>query len=183
MSRVGKKPIDVPKGVEVKIEDGHISVKGPKGTLKRELNNRVKVVLKDSKLEFSIKDKTKESRALFGLTRALVANMVKGVTEGFQKLLELSGVGYRASKQGKKLVLQMGYSHPIEIDPPDGIDIQTEGLTKVKVNGIDRELVGQVAADIKKIRPVEPYKAKGIKYAGERVRRKAGKAAKAMGAA
>jgi len=181
MSRVGKKPIEIPKGVEVKLEDGRIHVKGPKGSLVKDISRKIKVSLKEAMLEFSIKEESKEIKSLYGLTRSLVANMIEGVTKGFEKRLNLSGVGYKASKQGRKLILQMGFSHPIEIDPPEGVEIVTEAAGKIKVLGADRELVGLVAANIRSVRPVEPYKAKGIKYAGEQVRRKAGKAVKGIG--
>lgn len=178
MSRIGKKPVKVPNGVDVKIEGSAITVKGPKGSLTQNLHPDVKISLKDGNIEFSISKNTKLARSLFGTVRMLVSNMVVGVTEGFVKTLEMAGVGYRATKQGKKLVFQMGFSHPVELDPPDGIEFQTEGANKIKVLGSDRDMVGQVASDIRRIRPVEPYKAKGIKYLGEYVRRKAGKAAK-----
>lgn len=183
MSRVGKKEIVIPKGVEVKLEKGQIFVKGPKGTLSRRLHPRIKVESKEDKILVSRPSEDKETRALHGLTRALIYNMVKGVMDGFEKNLELSGVGYKASKKGNNLVLQLGYSHPVEIMPPQGVEISVSGPNKIKVSGIDKEAVGSIAAEIRKAREVEPYKAKGVKYAGEQVRRKAGKIAKAVGAA
>lgn len=183
MSRIGKKPVEIPKGVEVKVTGDKIMVKGPKGTANMELDPDIKVKVEDNKVVVTRDRDDRELRAKHGLWRALINNHVVGVTEGFSKSLELTGVGYRAAKQGKKLVIQIGYSHPVEVDPPDGINFELEGQTKIKVTGIDRGVVGQVAANIKAIRPVEPYKGKGIKYAGQYVRRKAGKAAKAAGAA
>ncbi|MFA4858220.1 MAG: 50S ribosomal protein L6 [Candidatus Margulisiibacteriota bacterium] len=183
MSKIGKKPINLPKGVEVKVSGDSVTVKGPKGTLNQKIDPAVLVEVKDSQVLLSIKSDDRRIRAKFGLYRALLANHVFGVTEGFIKNLEMSGVGYRAAKEGKKLVIQIGYSHPVEVIPPDGVSFELEGQTKIKVIGADRSVVGQVAADIKTIRPVEPYKGKGIKYGGQYVRRKAGKAAKAAGAA
>ena len=183
MSKVGKKPIDLPKGVEVKVSGGSVMIKGPKGTLTEKIDPAVAVEVKDNQVLLSMKQDDRRIRAKFGLYRALLANHVFGVSEGFAKNLELTGVGYRAAKEGKKLVIQIGYSHPVEVVPPEGINFELEGQTKIKVIGAERSLVGQVAANIKTIRPVEPYKAKGIKYEGQYVRRKAGKAAKAAGAA
>jgi large subunit ribosomal protein L6 len=183
MSRVGKAPIEIPKGVEVKQEKDIVTVKGAKGHLSQEVDHRIKVEISDGKVILTRKQDDKRARALHGLYRALIANMVHGVAHGFEKVLELSGVGYRAALAGKKLTLAVGFSHPVEIDPPEGISFQVEGTNKVKVIGINKTLVGQVAADIRQVRKVEPYKGKGIKYIDEKVRRKAGKAAKTAGAA
>jgi len=183
MSRVGKKPIEIPKGVEVKIAGSSISVKGPKGTLNRNIDREIKVAQKDGNITVERAGETKVIRAKHGLYRALIANMIKGVSEGFEIGLELVGVGYKAAKQGKNLSIQIGFSHPVVVEPPQGIEIGVEGANKIKVAGSDKELVGQVAADIRSIRAPEPYKQKGIRYAGERVRKKAGKVAKVGAAA
>lgn len=179
MSRIGKQPINVPKGIEIKIEGILISVKGPKGTLSRKIDEKLKLERKEDQLELVRLSEERRVRALHGLTRTLISNMVQGVSEGFAKELELSGVGYRAALEGKNLVLQIGYSHPVVFNPLPGIEFKVQGQTKVTVLGADKEMVGQVAANIRSSRPVEPYKGKGIKYAGEKVRRKAGKAASA----
>jgi large subunit ribosomal protein L6 len=183
MSRVGNKPIDVPKGVEVKMEGSRITVKGPKGTLSRTLPGGVSASLEGNSLIVKRRSDENNLRALHGLYRALIANMVNGVSQGFERKLELSGVGYRASKQGSKLVMQVGLSHPVTFDPPAGIEFRVEGQDKVTVVGADKELVGEVASGIKKSKEVEPYKLKGIKYSGEVIKKKAGKAAKVAGAA
>jgi large subunit ribosomal protein L6 len=183
MSRIGRQPIEVPAGVEVKVQGLEVLVSGPKGKLKRTIDPRISVKLEDKKVILTRQGEDKATRALHGLYRALINNMVTGVKDGFSKNLELSGVGYRAAKEGKKLVMTLGFSHPVNFDPPEGIEFTVEGQNKVKVAGIDRELVGQIAANIRAARPVEPYKGKGIKYEGEVVRRKAGKAAKAAGGA
>lgn len=183
MSRVGKKPIDIEKGVEVKTGPGDISVKGPKGTLSIRIHDGIKVTSGDGKIIVERANDSKELKALHGLHRALIANMITGVSKGFEKTLELSGVGYKALKQGKNVVLSVGYSHTVEIKPPEGIELQVEGVNKVKVLGIDKELVGQVAANIREVKPPEPYKGKGIKYINEVIRRKAGKVAKVGAAA
>lgn len=175
MSRIGKRPVTVPGNVKVNIDGQTVTVEGPKGTLSRTLRPEVSVVLEDGTLLVTRKGDDKDERSLHGLSRTLVANMVEGVTTGFTKSLELVGVGYRATLQGKKLVLTVGYSHPVEIDPPAGIEIAVEGANKVHVKGADKQLVGDIAADIRSVRPPEPYKGKGIKYAGEVIRRKAGK--------
>jgi large subunit ribosomal protein L6 len=179
MSRVGKMPIPVPPGVEVRVDGSHVSVKGPKGELSRDLNPEMKVEQSDGQVVVSRPTDQPRHRAMHGLTRTLVANMVVGVSDGFSKTLELQGVGYRAQMQGRDLVLAVGYSHPVQVPPPEGIDFEVEGTTKIIVRGINREHVGQTAADVRKIRPPEPYKGKGIRYQGEYVRRKAGKAGKA----
>ncbi len=180
MSRVGKMPIAVPKGVEVRIDGPHVVVKGPKGELSRDLVPEITVEQHDGQIVVSRPSDQARHRAMHGLTRTLVANMVAGVSEGFSKTLEMQGVGYRAQMQGKELVLAVGFSHPVQIPPPPNIEFEVEGTSKIIVRGISKEQVGQVAADIRKVRPPEPYKGKGIRYAGEYVRRKAGKAGKAI---
>lgn len=176
MSRIGRAPITVPAGVEVKIEENnHITVKGPKGTLERTLNPQMQLELKDGVIHVTRPNDSKENRSMHGLTRTLVANMVHGVHDGFAKTLEVNGVGYRASKEGKKLVLNIGYSHPVEVEETDGITIDVPNPNTVVINGIDKQRVGQFAADIRAKRPPEPYKGKGIKYSDEVVRRKEGK--------
>ena len=176
MSRVGKMPIDVPSGVEVKLDGSVVTVKGAKGELSREFHDRVSFELDEGVLTVTRPDDTRESKALHGLSRALLANMVKGVSEGFQKELEIQGVGYRATQKGKSVELLVGFGHPVMVEAPEGIEIEAPEPTKIIVSGIDKEQVGQVAANIRKVRPPEPYKGKGIRYAGEYVRRKAGKA-------
>lgn len=175
MSRIGKRPVTVPGNVKVNIDGQTVTVEGPKGKLVQTLRPEVSVVLEDGVLLVTRAGDDKDERSLHGLSRTLVANMVEGVTNGFTKSLELVGVGYRATLQGKKLVLTVGYSHPVEIDPPAGIEIAVEGTNKVHVKGADKQLVGDIAADIRSVRKPEPYKGKGIKYQGEVVRRKAGK--------
>ncbi|HAI52113.1 MAG: 50S ribosomal protein L6 [Limnochordia bacterium] len=179
MSRIGRAPIQVPAGVEVKINGNVIEVKGPKGQLTRELHPEMKVELSDGTIVVTRPSDEKAHRSLHGLTRTLIANMVTGVTEGFTRNLEIVGVGYRAAKQGSKLVLSVGYSQPVEIEPAPGIEIEVPTPTRISVKGIDKELVGQTAANIRDVRRPEPYLGKGIRYEGERVRRKAGKAGKA----
>ena len=183
MSRIGRAPIQVVDGVKVDIAGNKINVSGAKGKLELMLPEKLEAKREDKQIVLTRKSEAGNVKALHGLFRVLINNMVVGVSAGFSKTLELSGVGYRASLQGKKLVLNIGFSHPVEIDPPAGILFEVEGQTKVKVSGIDRQLVGQVAADVRAVRKVEPYKGKGIKYEGEHVRRKAGKAAKAAGGA
>ena len=176
MSRIGRAPITVPAGVEVTVsENNHITVKGPKGTLERTVVPQMKVEVKDGVLTVSRPDDTKENRSLHGLTRSLIHNMVVGVTEGFEKKLEINGVGYRAAKEGNKLVLTIGYSHPVEIE--DTADIKTEvpNPNHIVIKGIDKQKVGQFAAEVRGKRPPEPYKGKGIKYDYEVIRRKEGK--------
>jgi large subunit ribosomal protein L6 len=178
VSRIGKRPIPVPAGVEVKIDGQQVEVKGPRGQLAREFHPKVRITLEENQLVVSPVDESLEARAQWGLARTLLANMVEGVARGYEKQLELTGVGYRASKQGQKVVLTVGYSHPVEIDPPTGIQFEVPNPTNVVVRGYDRELVGQVAARIRSVRPPEPYKGKGIHYLGERIRRKVGKTGK-----
>jgi large subunit ribosomal protein L6 len=182
MSRIGKLPVTIPGGVDVKIDGQTVSVKGPKGQLSRTFHDNMKIAREDGKISVQRADDTQVNRALHGLTRTLIANMVTGVTTGFAKDLEISGTGYRAVLQGKKLTLALGYSHPIEIDPPAGVSFTVETPQKLRVSGIDKEAVGEVAAKIRGLREPDPYKAKGVKYAGEYIRRKAGKAGK-VGAA
>lgn len=181
MSRVGRSPIAVPQGVTIGIENEVISVKGPKGELSQAIPEGISVEQSDGVLSVVRASDSREHRSLHGLTRALVANMVTGVTAGFQKNLEINGVGYRAMLQGSKLVLTVGFSHPVEVAPPTGISFVVEGTNKVGVVGIDKQLVGQVAAEVRGVRKPEPYKGKGIKYANEVIRRKAGKGGKAGG--
>lgn len=179
MSRIGKQPIAIAKNVELSIDGGTVRVKGPKGELVRTFPEGIGVALEDGKAVVTRPNDEKQSRALHGLSRSLLNNMVIGVSDGFTKTLELQGVGYRATQAGPAISLAVGYSHPVEVSPPDGIQLEVEGTTKVHVRGIDKELVGQVAANIRKVRKPEPYKGKGIRYLGEYVRRKAGKAGKA----
>ena len=176
-SRVGKKPIAIPSGVQVSRNGNAVQVKGPKGELTFTISHGVSVDVEPSTITVSQVGGGKQALALHGTTRAVIANMVTGVTKGFSKTLEITGTGYRALMSGKKLTLQIGYSHPIEFDPPQGITIQLENPTKFTISGFNKELVGQVAANIRGFRPPEPYKGKGIKYSGEYIRRKAGKAA------
>lgn len=174
MSRVGKKPIEIPQGVEVKIEGNKVIVKGPKGELSQEIRREIKVELKEGKIFVLSQIETKKTNALWGLTNTLLANFLKGVTEGYEKKLEIIGLGYRASIEGEDLVLQIGFTHPVKIKAPEGIKFSVE-KNIIAVSGINKELIGQIAAKIKKVRPPEPYKGKGIKYLGEVIRRKAGK--------
>ena len=183
MSRIGKLPVQVPGGVKVTIAPGHVKVEGPKGQLERALPADISVKQVDGELVFERPSDDFQHRALHGLVRSLVANMVEGVNKGFTKHLELVGVGYRAAKQGDELVLSLGYSHPIKFKPPKGIAIDVQDPTKFSVSGISIEDVGQVAANIRRLRPPEPYKGKGVMYRGEKVRRKAGKAGKGAKAA
>lgn len=181
MSRIGRMPITVPQGVTVEIKDSLVAVKGPRGELSRRVNPEIEVKLEDGTIKVSRPSDNREHRAQHGLTRALIANMVEGVSRGFEKDLEIVGVGYRAEKTGEKLVLKLGFSHPVEFEPEDGISFTVEAANKVKVSGIDKEKVGKVAAEIKKSRPPDAYKGKGVRYAGEKVRIKPGKAGKAVG--
>jgi large subunit ribosomal protein L6 len=179
VSRIGKQPIALAKNVELTIDGGTVRVKGPKGELVRTFPQGIGVSVEDGKALVTRPNDEKLSRALHGLSRSLLNNMVIGVSDGFTKTLELQGVGYRATQAGPGVTLAVGFSHPVEITPPDGIQLEVEGTSKVHVRGIDKELVGQVAANIRKVRKPEPYKGKGIRYLGEYVRRKAGKAGKA----
>ena len=181
MSRVGQMPITVPQGVTVDIREDEVAVTGPKGELCRPVNPDMAIILKDSILTVSRPSDSRVHRSLHGLTRSLLANMVEGVTKGFEKVLEIVGVGYRAEKSGDKLVLRIGFSHLVEVSPLPGVSLDVEGGNRIKVTGIDKELVGEMAARIRAIRPPDAYKGKGIRYAGEAVRLKAGKAGKAIG--
>ena len=174
MSRIGKKPIEIPKGVEVKIKKRKVTIKGLKGELSREIRPEIKVEVKEGKIFVSIKRQTKQSKAFWGLTRALLANMVKGVVSGYEKKLEIHGLGYKANIDGEELVLSAGFTHLVKIKPPKGIKVSVE-RNIITVSGIDKEIVGLIASKIKKVRPAEPYKGKGIRYEGEQIRRKAGK--------
>jgi large subunit ribosomal protein L6 len=177
MSRIGKQPVIIPAGVEVSIAgDNTVAVKGPKGELSRKIDKRIKVTKDDGAINVSRGDDQKESRSLHGLSRSLINNMVVGVSDGFERRLDINGVGYRAEKQGGKLVLNLGYSHPVELEDPDGIETETPSATEIVVRGIDKARVGNYSAIIRAWRPPEPYKGKGIKYREEHIRRKEGKA-------
>lgn len=178
MSRIGRKPIQVPNGVSINLDNTVITVKGPKGTLSREFHKEMQVNVTETEVLVERPSDNKLHRSLHGTTRSIIANMVSGVTEGFSKNLELVGVGYRASKSGDKIVLNVGYSHPVEIAPDNGIEFDVPANTKITVRGIDKELVGATAAKIRSVREPEPYKGKGIKYEGERIIRKEGKSGK-----
>lgn len=176
MSRIGRKPIILPPGVKVTVAEQVVTVNGPKGTLTQAIPQGITLDEQDGQLVVGRPDDTKQFRAYHGLTRALIANMVQGVSTGFERKLELVGVGYRAQMQGSKLVINIGFSHPVEVEPPAGIEFEVPAVTKITVKGIDKQLVGNTAANIRDIRRPEPYKGKGIKYENEVVRRKAGKA-------
>ena len=177
MSRIGRAPIEIPAGVTVTIsEDNLVKVKGPKGELSRQISPEMKVTIDNGVLTVERPSDDKMHRSLHGLSRTLINNMVVGVTEGYQKNLEIAGVGYRAQKQGKNLNLSLGFSHPVVVEPPEGITFDVPTATSITVSGIDKEVVGQIAAEIRSFREPEPYKGKGIKYAGEHIRRKEGKA-------
>ena len=178
MSRIGNSPITVPQGVDVKIEGQKITVKGPKGTLEKEIHKNISVVLENNVITVTRPDNEPENRSLHGLTRTLINNMIQGTLNEFTRKLEVNGVGYRAQKQGKKLVLTLGYSHPVEMEEPEGITFDVPSQNEIIVRGIDKELVGQTAAVIRTKRPPEVYRGKGIKYAEEVIRRKEGKAGK-----
>jgi large subunit ribosomal protein L6 len=179
MSRVGRLPIAIPAGVEVTVGEQLVRVKGPKGALERRVHPAIRVAVEERRVVVTRQSDDRAHRALHGLTRALVANMVNGVTKGYQVELEIQGVGYRAQKQGQRLAIQVGYSHPVEITPPPGVALDAPQPTRIVVSGIDKEQVGQLAAAIRAIREPDVYKGKGIRYLGERVRRKPGKAGKA----
>lgn len=178
MSRIGKKPIAVPDKVTVNISGQNVSVKGPKGSLAREIPQQIGIAQEDKVIKVSPRDESRKSRQLHGLSRTLIANMVEGVSKGFEKRLQIIGVGYRAQAQGKKLTLNVGYSKPVEMVMPEGINVAVEKNTEVIISGIDKEVVGNTAAKIRAVRPPEPYKGKGIRYINEVVRRKAGKSGK-----
>jgi large subunit ribosomal protein L6 len=177
MSRIGKLPIEIPSGVDVQIDSGLVRVKGPKGELAQAVSRDLSFEREDSKLLVKRPTDRGEHKALHGLTRSLVFNMVQGVTEGFEKRLEIQGVGYRAQLRGNTLELALGYSHPVRVEAPDGIDFEVPVPTQIIVRGIDKQAVGEIAAQIRKLRPPEPYKGKGVRYAGEYVARKVGKRA------
>lgn len=178
MSRIGRMPVVVPTGVDVKIDGRHVTVKSSKGELTRDFHERMSFELVEGELTVTRPDDSRESKALHGLSRALLSNMVVGVTDGFSKELEIQGVGYRAALKGRDVELQVGFSHTVVVEAPEGITLEVPEPTRINISGIDKEKVGQVAADIRKVRPPEPYKGKGIRYVGEYVRRKAGKAGK-----
>jgi large subunit ribosomal protein L6 len=178
MSRVGKLPVPVPSGVTVTLEDGRCVVKGPKGSLEHEVHPKVRVSLDDGHVVVTRPSDAPEHRSLHGLTRALIANMVTGVTDGFRRTLEIQGTGYRAEVRGKNLVLTVGFSHPVEMEPLEGATFELETPTRLHVTGIDKQVVGQQAALVRRVRPPEPYRGKGIRYQGEYVRLKAGKSGK-----
>ncbi|MBC8496948.1 MAG: 50S ribosomal protein L6 [Anaerolineales bacterium] len=181
MSRIGRLPVEVPQGVDVNVKGTHVRVKGPKGQLEHTFPASMKITLDKGVITVDRPSDEGRHRAMHGMTRAIINNMVIGVTDGFEKILEINGVGYRGELQGKNLILNVGYSHPVDVVPPEGISFEVEDRNRViHVRGYDKALVGQVAADIRKIRPPEPYKGKGIKYRDERIRRKAGKAGKVM---
>ena len=179
MSRIGKQPIAIPAGSTVTLTEGNVvTVKGPKGTLTKTFDSAMNIAIEENQVVVTRPNDLKRNRALHGLTRTLIANMIEGVTNGFTKVLEINGVGYRANKQGKKLVLSLGYSHPVEMEDPEGLESVLDGQNIIIVKGIDKEKVGQYAAEIREKRPPEPYKGKGIKYADEAIRRKVGKTGK-----
>ena len=179
MSRIGRMPISIPPGVEVTIDGSRVKVKGPKGVLEREFSSRMRIILEEGVLKVERPTDSKRDKALHGLTRALLANMVQGVSQGFQKVLDIVGVGYRADVKGKVLHLQLGFSHPVEYPIPHDVEVSCPIATRIVIQGIDKERVGQVAAEIRAFRPPEPYKGKGVRYENEEVRRKAGKAGRA----
>ena len=179
MSRIGRLPVEIPAGVQVELTGSKVRVKGPKGELHREFSKLIDIKMEDNQLKIARASDNPEERALHGTTRAVLANMIHGVSKGFEVVLEVEGVGYRAEMEGKNLALFVGYSHPVKIEPPVGISFETEAKTRqIKVLGFDKELVGQVAANVRNVRPPEPYHGKGLRYLGEKVRRKAGKAGK-----
>ena len=180
MSRIGKQPIPIPASVQVQIEGTSITIKGPKGELHRDVHPDMRFHMDGEQLIVTRPTDQQRHRALHGLTRALLANMVTGVESGYSKTLELHGVGYRAQQMGSNIQVAVGFSHPVDVNPPPGVTLEVEGNNRIHIKGIDKELVGQIAAEIRKIRPPEPYKGKGIRYAGEHVRRKAGKAGKTL---
>jgi large subunit ribosomal protein L6 len=179
VSRIGRLPIDIPNGVQVNLNGSNVIVKGPKGEMQRVFSSLIGINLENNQLSFTRNSEEPAERALHGTTRAVLANMIHGVSKGFQVILEVEGVGYRAEMDGKNLALHVGYSHPVKMEPPMGVSFETDAKTRqIKVLGFDKELVGQVAANVRKVRPPEPYHGKGIRYQGERIRRKAGKAGK-----
>ncbi len=178
MSRIGKLPITVPNGVEIELNGSNVKVKGPKGTLQREFSSSIDIKREEDKIMVTRSSEEKNVRALHGTTRAVLNNMIVGVSTGFERILEIDGVGYKAEMEGKNLIVSVGYSHPVVVEPPEGIEFNVaEKNRQIVIKGFNKEIVGQTAADIRKIRPPEPYKGKGIHYLGERIRRKAGKTA------
>jgi len=180
MSKIGKKPIDIPQGISVKIEGKNLEIKGPKGNLSMEINQQAKVEVSENEINVSKVRNTKEASAIWGLTRALINNMIVGVNTGYEKKLELQGVGFRMAVQGKKINMALGFSHPVEVDIPEGITVQLEENNVLAISGADKQQVGQFAANIRALKKVEPYKGKGFRYQGEQVRRKVGKKAGAV---
>lgn len=179
MSRIGRLPVEVPNGVQVNVQGSNVHVKGPKGEMKRSFSSQIDIAVEDGQVVVKRRSDNAVERALHGTTRAVIANMVQGVSSGFEIVLQVEGVGYRAELQGKDLALFVGYSHPVKIEPPAGISFEVDQkIRQIKVQGYDREVVGQTAAEIRRVRPPEPYHGKGIRYAGEKIRRKAGKAGK-----
>ena len=180
MSRIGRMPVVIPSGVQVNVDGSNVNVKGPKGELRRTFSPLIGIVMENGQLVITRNSENPAERALHGTTRAVLANMIHGVSAGFERVLEIEGVGYRAELKGKNLVLHMGYSHPVEMEPPDGITFDVDQKTRqVFVRGFDKEQVGQIAANVRKVRPPEPYHGKGLHYLGEKIRRKAGKSGKA----
>lgn len=180
MSKIGKKAIEIPEGVEIKLEKNHLEIKGPKGVLNMDVHEKAKVEIQEKEIfvsKFSENDKSKFSAAVWGLTRSLVNNMVIGVKDGYEKRLELQGVGFRMSVQGKKIVMALGFSHPVEVEIPDGLSAKIEENNVLVISGIDKQLVGQFSANVRALKKAEPYKGKGFRYVGEKVRRKVGKKA------
>jgi large subunit ribosomal protein L6 len=179
VSRIGRLPVEIPSGVQVDLNGSHVRIKGPKGEMQRVFSKLIGITMEKNQLNISRNSEEPAERALHGTTRAVLANMIHGVSKGFTVILEVEGVGYRAEMDGKNLALHVGYSHPVKMEPPSGVSFETDAKTRqIKVLGFDKELVGQVAANIRKVRPPEPYHGKGIRYLGERIRRKAGKAGK-----
>ncbi|MBI4261375.1 MAG: 50S ribosomal protein L6 [Actinobacteria bacterium] len=178
MSRIGKQPIEIPSGVEVEIDGSRVKVSGPRGTLEQQLSPEMRIVREDGEIRVERPSDEGRHRSLHGLTRTLIANMVEGVTNGYEKRLEIVGVGYRAAMKGDDIELALGFSHPVNVKRPDGIEFEVPAPNRITIRGIDKQLVGEVAANIRKIRKPEPYKGKGVRYEGEHVRKKAGKAAK-----
>jgi large subunit ribosomal protein L6 len=179
VSRIGRMPVPVPKGVDVKIQGSHVHVKGPKGELQHTFPAVMHISMKEGEIEVTRPSDERTHRALHGMTRAIINNMVVGVSTGFEKILEINGVGYRAEVDGKNLVLNVGYSHPVVVEPPEGIEFEVDmRIRQIKIKGYDKQMVGQIASNIRKVRPPEPYQGKGIKYIDEKIRRKAGKAGK-----
>jgi len=179
VSRIGRLPVEVPDGVEIKVKGSYVHVKGPKGELSHTFPSEMKIKFENGQIVVKRPSDQKEHKALHGMTRAIINNMVTGVSQGFEKILEINGVGYRAELEGKTLVLSVGYSHTVPIEPPEGITFDVDARTRqIKIMGYDKQVVGQIASEIRKVRPPEPYKGKGIKYIDERIRRKAGKAGK-----